>query len=802
MLTASQAERNLDFEVAMNATTVQARGNLPSNLTNFVGRRSELAKVKQLLSRTRMVTLTGVGGVGKTRLAMQTATDLQRAFPDGVWLVELSSLSDPAFLSQTVVAALGIPDQGGRPGLDVLIDYLGDKKLLLLLDSCEHLVDACAYLADTLLAACPRLHILATSRQAIAIAGEHTLLVPSLSIPETRQGALPASAAAGSDAVQLFVARAEAVQPDFALTDDNAEIVAHLCRRLEGIPLAIELAAGRLRHLPLKQIDERLGDRYHFLTGGSRVALPRQQTLRALIDWSFDLCSPAEQTLWARLSVFSGSFELDAAEHVCSGEPIPREDVLDLLSGLVDKSVLGRDERAPRATRYRLLETIRQYGQERRTESDGDLALRRRHRDWYLGLVERAEAAWFGPDQIDWFNRLQLDHANIRAALNFCLSSPAESEQGLRIAAALRAYWHSTGFMNEGRHWLDQALRLETAPTAARAKALWVESWLASLQNDADTATSRVAESRALAQQLGDGTLIAQATLAAGVVAMHNEDQRSAAALFEEAIERHQGTTNLSGLAIALYLLSLTSTILGDTEKAITVGEQCRALCATHDEHWYQSHALWVLGIAVWLQGDTRRATHLEQNSLRLKPSHHDRLGIAHCIEALGWFAASDQQWQRSAQLLGAAQAVREEIGVALHGFAHLVTYHDQAEARVRRGLGDPAFDKAFHDGLDFTLDDAVAYGLNEKAKPAARTKQDDSATPLTRREAEVAELVAQGMSNKAIAAKLVVAQRTAEAHVENILVKLGFTTRAQIAAWLAERRAQQTLGSPGYPGA
>ncbi len=778
----------------MTAPVTQARGNLPANLTSFVGRRNELTQVRRALSRARAVTLTGVGGVGKTRLALQVATSLERTFPDGVWLVELASLTEPEFLPQTVCEALQVPDQSGRAPTDVLINYLADKHALLVLDNCEHLVESSGRLIGALLRSCPRLRILATSRQAFGIDGEYVPQVPTLTLPESDR-ALSLEALTRYDAIKLFVERAEAVLPGFALTSDNCATVAHLCQQLDGIPLAIELAAVRLRHLSLQQIDARLDDRYRLLTSGSRAAMPHQKTLRALIDWSFELCSIGERTLWTRLSAFSGSFELAAVEQVCSGDGLPSAEILELLAGLVDKSIVIRDDRSQEG-RYRLLETIRHYGQDRLAETDGTTVWRRRHRDWYLRLVERAEAEWFGPDQVEWFARLRADHANIRAALEFCRSQPGESEAGLRIAAAMRAYWHSTGFLKEGRHWLDQALQRATDPTVSRAKALWVDAWLAALEDDLDTAATRVAESQELARQLADDTLTAQVTLAAAVVANHRRDYASAVPLFEEAVSRLRTTGALSGLAISLYLLGLTSAILGDPAKAVAVSEECRAICASHGERWYQSHALWVLGIAVWQQGDARRAAALEQDSIRLKPSSYDLLGVAHCIEALAWFAAAEGRDKRAARLLGAAQAVRQEIGVSLHGFAHLTTYHDTATARARDALGEAAFQRAFSDGASLDVPQAVATALDEQEKPekpAPTRRANDTAPVLTRRETEVAELVAQGLSNRAIADQLVVSQRTAETHIENILVKLGFSARSQIAAWFIECQNEPT---------
>jgi predicted ATPase len=368
--------------------------NLPAGLTRFVGRRHELTKAKRLLSTTRLLTLTGPGGVGKTRLALQLAAEVQRAFPDGVWLVELAELTEPALLGHTVAEALGLREQSGHWRLATLTDHLTGRHLLLILDNCEHLVDACAVLVDQLLRTCPQLHMLATSRQPLSITGEHILPVPPLPVPDSDQ-LPPPEALARYDAVTLFLDRATSAVPSFRLTADNHAAVARLCQALEGIPLALELAAVRLRALSASQILDRLTDRYALLSAGSRSAPSRQQTLRACIDWSFELCSPAERMLWARLAVFAGGFELDAAEGICSDDQLPREAVFDLVAALVDKSILIREERDAHI-RYRLLETIRQYGQEKLREG-GELATwRRRHRDWYAELVARPPGMCFG----------------------------------------------------------------------------------------------------------------------------------------------------------------------------------------------------------------------------------------------------------------------------------------------------------------------------------------------------------------------------------------------------------------------
>ncbi|MGW5162391.1 ATP-binding protein, partial [Nonomuraea wenchangensis] len=441
-------------------------GSLPAELNSFVGRRREIAEVKRLLGEGRLVTLAGVGGVGKSRLALRVAFDLRRAYHDGVWLVELAALESAELLVATVMAALGIQDSASRPSLEVLAAHLRDRRTLVVLDNCEHLLDPCAALADRLVRAAPGLRILATSRQALGVTGEQVLQVPTLAVPEAAEAG--ARADGQTDAVRLFAERARAVLPGFEITDANREAVARVCRRLDGIPLAIELAAVRLRALSVEQLLERLDDRFRLLTTGARTAMPRQQTLRSLIDWSHALCTEQERLLWSRLSVFSGGLDLEAAEQVCSGGGIPPEDVMDLVGGLVDKSVLAREEHR-QSVRYRLLETIRQYGRERLRESGEEAELRARHRVYFRDLALRARRGWYGPDQVAWFARLRADHGNLRTALDSALpsGSPASSpytpgpegtRDGLVLATALCFQWIAAGALREGRAWLARLL--------------------------------------------------------------------------------------------------------------------------------------------------------------------------------------------------------------------------------------------------------------------------------------------------------------------------------------------------------
>ncbi len=429
--------------------------NLPIQLSSFIGRERAIAELKGLLSTTRLLTLTGAGGSGKTRLALQMATNLLADFEHGVWWVELAALTDPTLVPQQVASSLGISEQPGRQLMDTLSDALQPKKLLLVLDNCEHLIAACAQLVETLLRSCADLRILTTSREAFTIPGETIWPVPSLGVPDAYH-LPPREGLVKYEAVHLFIERAVSVLPTFRLTQENASALAQVCRRLDGLPLAIELAAARVKVLSVEQIAARLDDSYRLLAGGSRTALPRQQTLQATIDWSHHLLSEKERILFRRLSVFMGGFTLEAAEAVCAGNGIEQDEVLDLLSHLIDKSLVAVAQRSGEA-RYRLLETIRQYGQDKLQEFGEAANLRRNHCDWYVGLSERAESEILGARQGSWFDRLEVEHDNLRAALGWSLEQK-EAETAARMGAAIWRFWLLRGYMSEGRRWLERAL--------------------------------------------------------------------------------------------------------------------------------------------------------------------------------------------------------------------------------------------------------------------------------------------------------------------------------------------------------
>ncbi|MFI6603267.1 ATP-binding protein [Nonomuraea sp. NPDC050536] len=727
-----------------------------------------------------MLTLTGVGGVGKTRLALRLAEDVSRAFPGGAWLVDLASLQDQELLDSTVMSALGLGEKAVHSPLIQLSEYLADKRLLIILDNCEHMVNSCAILAKRLLEAAPQLQILATGRQPLGIEGESLFTVPPLLLPELDAPAMVSS----SEAVQLFVERATAISPDFTLTEQNSETVAGICRRLDGIPLGIELAAVQVRALPVQEILERLDQRFRLLAKGDGTALPRHQTLRAAIAWSYDLCSAHEKTLWARMSVFSGTCDLEAIEHVCSGGGIAMEEVLDLVAALVDKSIIFRQDHGSRA-RYRLLETVREFGADSLASSGEQAEMRARHWDYYRRLVQGGEVDWFGPDQVEWTLRLYTERSNLRVALEYSLTEPGEEHAGLEVAATLHILWMITGALREGCRWLKRALALNPEPTRARAKALWGHAYLLIVLGDIEAALSMLQECRTLGEQLNDPLARAYANLWTGSAKMYSGDFSSALPLLEEALARHRNIGDLFGIYLALRHLSMASTLTGDP-RAAAFEEECLTLCEAYSADFSTSWALWTAGFGEWWRGDSERGVARIRASLRLKVLIDDMVGEAYCVEVLAWAAVTTKDLKRAARLFGAAHVIWSRVGSTLLGFGAFQRFHDPLEEQVRRELGD-AYPKLFAEGEKLQMDDVISYALGEKAPYPAVAAADEDKPVLTAREREVAELIGLGLSNKEIASRLVIAQRTAEGHVEHILTKLGFSSRSQIAVWVAK---------------
>src|SRR5215469_1928785 len=647
----------------------RAAGNVPSELNSFVGRRGEVAEVKRLLSGCRLVTLTGLGGVGKTRLALRVAADSRRAFRDGVWLVQLDQLREEMPVAEAVAGALGLQTHAAPEA--ALADYVADRQLLLVLDNCEHLVDAAAKLADMLLRAGAGLRVVATSRESLNIDAETVMPVAPLAAPDPGRH-LTAAELMRFPAVSLFAQRAGQVVPGFAVTEPTTEAVARICHRLEGLPLAIELAAARLRALSPEQIDARLGDRLGLLTRGRRTYPARQQTLRASIEWSYELCTEPERLLWARLSVFADGFELDAAEGICADHRLAAADLLELLAALADKSVLIA-EHGESWVRCRLPETLREYGQERLDQAGEHSMLRRRHCDWYEQLTRRAHTGGLSSEAGSLVARLYRERANVQVAQDFCQNEPGEAEAGLRVAMHIWPYYYwNEGYVGEGRHRLGQLLAATTEPTVWRAQGLLLAGFLAVVSGDRGAALPLLEEGTSLARQLDEPATRALAAWVAGHVYLSAGDVPQAVARLEDGlaalppapVHARQHALLLASLAVAACLADDEESVLARQRELVALTEPG----GDYMQRTYCSHALWALGMVAWRRGALDRAAELQQQCLRLREGPGDRMGRAHCLEALAWIAASARQYRRAPALLGAAATQWQSMATPLEG--------------------------------------------------------------------------------------------------------------------------------------
>jgi predicted ATPase/DNA-binding CsgD family transcriptional regulator len=762
-------------------------GNLPAEVSSFVGRRQEAAGARRTLVGSNLVTLTGPGGVGKSRLALRVAAESARRFPDGVWLVELAALSDPALLARAVAEALGLSDRSARDQAEVLAGYLAERRLLLLLDNCEHLVPACSALVAGLLKDAPDLRILATSREALAVRGETVIAVAPLAVPEPDEE-LGTEAAFRYPALMLFAERAAAACPGFEITSDNVDAVAALCRRLDGIPLALELAAARLRAMSVDQVVARLDDRFLLLTTGNRAGPPRHRTLRAAVRWSFDLCTGPERHVWTRASVFASRFEPAAVEQVCTaGEPAG--DVPAALAGLVDKSLLIAEEDGG-VRRYRMLDTVRRYGLD---QLDDLAAARARHRDLHLELAERFHAAWFGPDQVEWSRRMRAALPDLRAALDFSLSTPDGARLGLRLAGALSYLWVGCGELREGRYWLERALAADPEPSRERARALAFHARILTLQGEPVGAIACAQECLDVGDRCGDLSYRSSALQVIGLSRVYGGD-RAGLGLLEEAV----GVAGRFGaahpyLAFAKLTLALGVLLGGDPVSAADLCAQSEAICHKHGDRWWLANTLNIIVMTALASGDPRRADGSGRRALRIRQDLDDGWGAATALEYLAWVAAANGDHPRAARLLGAVDRLWREAGGTPFAGA-LAAGHDRCVAAAREGLGDVAFDVEYRRGGELTLAAAAAYALAPPRHRAAGVAQPapggGEASRLTPRETQIAGLLVDGLSNKQIADRLVISLRTAESHVGNILTKLGFDARGQIAVWYRSARS------------
>jgi predicted ATPase/class 3 adenylate cyclase len=721
--------------------------NLPIQLTSFIGREREIGEIRRLLATTRLLTLTGAGGGGKTRLAVQVAADHLDEFPDGVWWIELAPLTDPDLVPEAVASSLNVSEQPGRPLMDTLLDALRAKLLLLALDNCEHLLSACANFADAILRRCRGVRILATSREGLGMEGEMLYSVRSLSRPD--RGAAPSEILTRSEAVRLFADRARAVRPDFEVTDRNAQAVAHVCRRLDGIPLAVELAASRLSALPIEEMAARLDDRFRLLTGGSRTALPRHQTLRAAMDWSYDLLSETEKAALRRLSVFAGGWTVRAAEAVCAGQGVEAADVLDLLTHLVNKSLVVAEEHQGRG-RYRFLETVRQYNSDRLVEAGEAESARRRHRELFLTLVEEAEPHLTGSDQVSWLNRLEAEHDNLRAALDGLLGA-GDTEGALRMTGSLSRYWSVRGHFSEGRESSERALGGPGGSSAARAKALIGLGNLAYRQDDIGRAKACYAESLTRYRELGDKAGMARSLSGlAGVVrdgegdyvraralfeeslalfrelgdawgaalvlgnmgfgAQYAGDYAEAAALFRESLDLNRRLGNKFGIAFATEHLGGVAAAQGDVDRAKQLLEEGLVLFQELGDEAFEAFARADLGVLNWLQGDYGEARRLLHRSVVVFREAGDRWNVGRSLLRLARIALSEGEPDRAARLCGTAEAVFEAVHSPMwptdrSDFSRLM-------ADARASLADTAFVSAWGNGRAMTLEQAIAYAL------------------------------------------------------------------------------------------
>jgi non-specific serine/threonine protein kinase len=798
--------------------TRQRPGELPAEVTGFVGRHRELAELAGLLRAARLVTVTGPGGVGKTRVALRVAAQLAGEFADGACLVELSGLHDPELLPDTVASCLGLPGAEARSQLDVILDHLREQRLLLILDTCEHLVDACAMLADVLLRA-TSVTVLATSRQPLAVPGEHTCVIPPLPVP----GPHARNSGAG-DAVELFAQCAAAVVPGFAVTDANRACVIRLCRRLDGVPLAIELATVRLRAIPLEQLADRLEDRFRLLAGGRRAALPHHQTIRAATEWSYDLCSPAEQLLWARLTVFAGSFDVEAVEQVCAGGPLERRDILATLIGLVDKSVVLRADSPGAeglATRYLLLDTISEFGAEKLgaapapadvpADAPADApaeqeALRDRHIARYLEMAAGLGDHPTAEDQLPRYRQLRLEEANLRAALDYALAAPGRQRDAARLANSLSVYWQMASCPGEGRYWLGRVLPLFWGPSRERGQALVNAGYLATLQGDLADGLASLEKGLAVVEQLQDVRSCARGFLylSTALTFAGRYDEAAAAGIRAQECALAAGDDSvlvtLDAQAGSLHVAA------GEVDEALA---RCTRgldrLGPGSQERWQQSYLLALKGFCLLLRGEFAGSAEAFGTALEMKHEIGDTMGTSYALEGIAWLAVAQRRHARAAWLLGAADSLWHLVGSRLASSATIEVQHGRAEQAAREALGPERY-QALHDqGGGYPLADIVRFaaddadelpphpgsaGPEEPAGPAgvAAAGPAPAIPGLTGREREIAGLVAEGLSNRQIAERLVISKRTVDAHIEHIYGKLGVSSRVQLASWLRAR--------------
>jgi predicted ATPase/DNA-binding CsgD family transcriptional regulator/Tfp pilus assembly protein PilF len=822
----------------MTSAAPIASGNLPAEPNSFVGRERDLAELALMLGEVRALTLCGPGGIGKTRLALRLACELVPDYPDGAWLVELADTADSSLVTRRVAATLGVREEPDLPLAETLTEALRARQLLLILDTCEHVVGACAELVQRLLAGCAGLRVISTSREPLRVRGETVWRVPPLALP----GSLDGPPWARHEALRLFAERASAARSGFALAADNAEAVARLCRTLDGMPLAIELAAARIRALSVEQIADRLGDRFQLLASGDRTAPPRQQTLRAAVDWSYELLTPPEQILLRRLSVFAG-WTLEMAEGICADEQIPAGLVFDLMANLIDKSLVTFELEASGDSRYRLLDTIKEYASSRLAASGEEATLRERHRDFLLHFAEsvvaqafvRGDPPW--PQRVALYRRIAGERANYRLALRTSLDR-GDAEEGLRICSALRNPWVTYGDVSEGAEWFDLFLALPgEVPDAVRGRALVHRGDLAFEQEDYPTAGHCAQAALDLFRsgdpdEAGALRLLAVVSLRAGrhdealatvedaiasARAAGNEWEEGLALSIKAATRARQGglreaqrtfeaaldvlkDNNGWGVAQVLYGLGGLARARGDHPAALRYFEDALVLYREIDARPEIARCLAGIGWVALAQGDLGLSVSRLTESLQLSLATGQRLAVARGLEAFAALAARSDDLARAVRLAGGAGELRAAVAKvpAAGAGARLEDLLEPA----RRRLGETVTAGLLAEGRAMTADQAIRYamstdradqptpGAGPRPTLAASNGSPGASAPsaLTPREWEIAAMIARGLTNQQIADELVISRATVARHVANILTKLGFSSRAQVAAWMAGR--------------
>src|SRR5205809_4211859 len=761
------------------ARPVRRPGNLPAEATSFVGRRRELAELRRKWGTVRIVSLVGPGGVGKTRLALRAATDLARGFPAGAWLVELADVRDPGLVANAVMAALDLRDQAATDPVALLLAYLESKDLLLVLDNCEHLLEAAAVLVTEVTRAAPGVRVIATSREPLSAPGEHVLPVPPLELPSPHTTE-PLNRLRQNEAVRLFVERSEAASGVFELSQENQRAVVDVCRRLDGLPLAIELAAVRTRVLTVQQILGRLTDRFALLTGGGRAALPRHQTLETAIDWSHELLTDAERTLLRRLCMFNGRFTLDDVEAVCTSDGEPASGALDLLSSLVDKSLVVKEDARGLAS-YRLHETMREYAGRKLRDAGEEETVELRCTDYYVSRCQRMalEARFQLPSWLAWMD-LEID--NIRSVLRRCLHR-SDSARGIQLATSLSWFW-ITRATTEGVRWLDELLASGPGNPETLGWSYFIRGFLAVLQGDWTAARPALELAMRASRDAGQPIQLANSLSMASIAANMAGDRESALRLLGQADVLASELDDIPTRVGVLQARSLNALFEGDFETLKLVATEGARLSRQVGD-LYALHMMNLnLGGAALFTGDSEESKARYSEALRIAYRIDDRIGQFYLLAALAFHATVEGRAKTAAQLLGASETIR--IGAGATVMPVMSPVIAQAEESAIAALGKPRFDVEFNAGKGLSRESAVAVALGEPAQATAAIRGDAGSGVLAKREVDVARLVAEGLSNKQIGARLFISERTVDSHVRSILNKLGFNSRAQIAGWVA----------------